>query len=69
MRQINDALRLTSLMELKKEIEVRKELLRVMVGQLYPSIVSIELRRLNERYSELYYLVKENVNYFTNGNS
>lgn len=69
MRNIEEALKLTSLMELKKEIEIRKELLRVMVGQLYPPILSSELVRLNKVYSEIYHLVKENVAYFTNDNS
>lgn len=50
-------------MELKKEIEIRKELLNQMV----PPVVRSEIVQLNERYSEIYHLVKENVNHFTNG--
>ena len=68
MRQIKDALKLTSLMELKKEIEVRKELLNQMVGTLYPPVIRGEIIDLNERYSEIYHLVKENVEYLTNDN-
>ena len=55
-------------MEIIKEIEIRKALLNVKVGQLYPSIVRSKLVRLNERYAEIYWLVEENVTYFTDGN-
>ena len=55
-------------MELKKEIEVRKELLNQMVGTLYPPVIRGEIIDLNERYSEIYHLVKENVEYLTNDN-
>lgn len=66
MRQIKDALQLTSLIELNKEIKIRKELLNQMVGQLYPPVIRGELIDLNERYLEIYHLVKENVDYLIN---
>lgn len=38
--------------ELLKEIEDRKSLIREMVGWLYPSILSDEIRALGSRYWE-----------------
>lgn len=64
MKSIEDVLKLTSLAELKKEVEIRKDLIKQMVGTVYPSIVSNEIEKINERYSEIYWHIKENIDYF-----
>lgn len=64
-RDIKEALLLGSLFELNKEIEIRKGLLEQMVGSLYPSIIENELIQLQKRYEDVFYLVKNNVEYLT----
>lgn len=43
----------------EKEIKSRQELLEVMVGWLYPSILRSELEQLYEKRDELAYPVEE----------
>ena len=49
MKHINEALQLTSVEEIEEEIKQRKELRATMVGQLYPSILTDEIYKLNEK--------------------
>ena len=53
MKDIKDALQLVDLKEIQQEINERRELIRQMVGSLYPSIIYDEIFKLNYRYSEI----------------
>jgi hypothetical protein len=53
MRYIKEALELTSISEIEKEIQERIELVNQMVGNLWPHIVADENKQLRERMWEL----------------
>jgi len=62
MKYIKDALLLDSLEEIKEEIKERQELKKLMVGQLYPSILTDEIYQLNMKYRIVLDLNKQNEN-------
>jgi hypothetical protein len=47
MKNIEEAIQLTSIDEIEEEIRQRRELRATMVGQLYPSILSEEIYKLS----------------------
>lgn len=49
MKDIDEALQLETEKELEVEIAERKELRHKMVGQLYPSILTDEIHKLQDR--------------------
>ena len=49
MKHIDEAIQLNSIDEIEEEIRQRKELRATMVGQLYPSILTDEIYKLNEK--------------------
>ncbi len=54
MKSLEEALKLdpTAILE---EIKVRRELIKQMVGQLYPSILTSEIEKLYEEYDRRKY--------------
>ena len=55
MLPIDECLKLTDLSALRMQYRVRGKLISQMVGQLYPSILSGEMKRIADRYGELKY--------------
>lgn len=53
MTRISEALKLVDTAALIDEIHDRKQLLKQMVGSLYPDIVTGEIRQLTHRYEAL----------------
>lgn len=53
MKNIEEAIQLNSIDEIEEEIKQRKELRSTMVGQLYPSILTDEIYKLNEKLSDI----------------
>ena len=49
MKNIDEAIQLNSVDEIEEEIIQRNELRATMVGQLYPSILTDEIYKLNEK--------------------
>lgn len=53
MRSIYKALELTDYTEISEEIRARHELIKGMVGQLWPAILQGEIKDLRKRYHEI----------------
>lgn len=64
MKEIEHALKLISLKEIDEQIKMRCQLISNMDGQLYSGNAHDEIIRLNERYSEIFTIVKTNKNYY-----
>lgn len=56
MKLINEVLWMTELKDLKNEIQTRYEMISTMVGSLYPSIVSDEIRQIESHIKWLHNL-------------
>jgi len=55
MKEIKEALKLTSISEIEIEIEERIDLVNQMVGNLYPHVIADENKQLRERIADLKY--------------
>jgi len=63
MKDIKECLKSTSLDEIKREIDERKDLRAQMVGQLYPAMLTDEISQLTSHYTAVYRFVKHNMDH------
>ena len=61
MNDIRYALQLSTVAELEIDIAERKKLIENMVGDLYPSILRNEIRKLNDRIIAIKFDTKKDV--------
>jgi len=61
MKSLAEGLKMTSLDDIKKEIDEHKELKQQMVGQLYPTMLTDEISQLTSHYATIFRFVKNNM--------